>query len=69
MTGPQDHSRYYVEVEAEDSRLTARLDAIRAREDAHTITVRQAADERIAALTAHLEAVRELRERHFGGDK
>lgn len=62
-----DESRYYMLAEAEDGRLTERLAAIRSRQDAGTITARQAADHRIAAMEEHLEAVRELRRRHLEG--
>jgi hypothetical protein len=67
MTSAEDErrSRYCIEAEAEDRRLAERLAAIRAREGAGMITTRQAADERIAVMEAHLEAVRELRERHL----
>jgi hypothetical protein len=57
--------RYYIEAEAEDRRLAERLAAIRSREDAGELTTRQAADERIAAMEQHLEAVRKLRERYL----
>jgi len=69
VSGPDEgrRSRYYIEAEAEDKRLTDRLAAIRSREDAGTITVREAADERIAVMEQHLAAVRELRERHLEG--
>jgi hypothetical protein len=60
-------SRYHIEAEAEDKRLTDRLAAIRSREDAGKITTRQAADERIAAMEHHLEALRQLRERYLEG--
>jgi hypothetical protein len=60
-------SRYYIEAGAEDRRLAERLAAIRSREDAGTITTRQAADERIAVMEQHLEAVRELRRLHLEG--
>ena len=60
-------SRYYIEAEAQDRRLAERLAAIRSREDKGTIATRQAADERVAAMEAHLAAVRQLRERHLGG--
>lgn len=60
-------SRYYIEAEAGDRRLAERLAAIRSREDAGTIATRQAADERIAVMEQHLEAVRELRRRHLDG--
>jgi hypothetical protein len=62
--------RYYIEAGAEDKRLTDCLAAIRAREDAKSISTREAADQRIAAMEQHLDAVRELRRKHFGdGDE
>jgi hypothetical protein len=61
--------RYYIEAEAEDRRLEDRLSSIRSREDARQITTVQAAAERIAAMTSHLEAVRELRRLHFDGGR
>ncbi len=63
----RSRSTYYIEAEAEDKRLADRIAAIRSREDAGTITTRQAADERIAAMEHHLEALRKLRERHLDG--
>jgi len=48
-------------------RLIEWIAYIRRRQDAGEITVRQAADERIAAMEEHLAAIRQLRERHFGG--
>jgi hypothetical protein len=56
-------SRYYIEAGAEDRRLAERLASIRSREDAAAITTRQAADERIAVMEQHLEAVPEMRGR------
>jgi len=60
-------SAYAVAAEREDQRLIERIAYIRRRQDAGEITVRQAADERIAAMEEHLAAIRQLRERHFGG--
>jgi hypothetical protein len=63
----EPRSRYYIEAEAEDRRFAERLAAIRSREDAAAITTRQAADERIAVMEEHLEAVRKLRRQHLEG--
>jgi hypothetical protein len=64
---PAAHGAYYDAIGREDARLEQKITDIRAREDAGTITVRQAADERIAAMEEHLAACRFLRRRHLGG--
>jgi hypothetical protein len=61
------HTRYYIEIGAEDARLDTILRSIREREDSSEITVREAADQRIAALKRHLAACRALRVRYLGG--
>jgi hypothetical protein len=64
----EQHTRYYIEVGAEDDRLDAILRSIREREDSGEITTREAADRRIAALENHLAACRALRVRYLGGE-
>jgi hypothetical protein len=59
-------SAYTEAAAAEDARLDAELRSIRRREDAAELTVREAADHRIAAMEAHLGRLRELREKHLG---
>jgi hypothetical protein len=63
---PPDHARYYEAVTTEDERLQAVLAAIRADHDAGNLTTREAADNRIAALEAHLRHCQELRRTHLG---
>jgi hypothetical protein len=63
---PDDARSYAAEAAAQDRFLDEKLAAIRAREAAGTITTREAADQRVAALEHHLEAVRALRAEHFG---
>ena len=64
MTGASD---YFAAVTAEDERLEAVLEAIRADEAAGQLTPREAADNRIAALEAHLDKCQQLRRDHLGG--
>jgi len=61
-----DHSAYYHAVTAEDERLCATLAAIRADQDAGHLTVREAADNRIAVLETHLDRCQELRRKYLG---
>jgi hypothetical protein len=61
-----EHSEYYDAVTQADGHLDAVMAAIRADELADDLTPREAADNRIAALEAHLERVRALRVEHFG---
>lgn len=61
-------STYMAEASAQDIYLDRKLADIRAREERGDITIREAADARAAALEHHIEAVRELRHEHFGGD-
>jgi hypothetical protein len=68
-TDPDETTRastYTNEAAAQDQLLDRRLAEIRAQFEAGSITVRHAADLRVAALEHHLEAVRALRARHFG---
>lgn len=67
MQDQQQHSRYYLAAEAEDKRLADRLAAIRSRQDSGLITTREAADDRIVAMSQHLAAVQELRRQHLEG--
>jgi hypothetical protein len=62
-----EHSAYYHAVTAEDERLCDVLAAIRADTAAGHMTTREAADNRIAALEAHLDRCQELRRRYLGG--
>ena len=65
---PDDRSARYLAAAAdEDARLTARLAEIRNREDSATISVREAAAERIAAMEQNLHALQQLRQQHLGG--
>jgi hypothetical protein len=61
-------SEFYEAVKAEDHKLQQALADIRRRQDAGTISIRQAADERVSVLEAHLAAVRALRREHLGDD-
>jgi hypothetical protein len=49
----RQHNDYFVAVRAEDAALEPELGGIRSREDAGKLTIRQAADLRVAALTGH----------------
>jgi hypothetical protein len=60
-------SPYYQAVSASDAALEQRQRQISAAEDAGRITTREAADARVAALTNHLAACSEARERYLGG--
>jgi hypothetical protein len=60
-----DHSRYYAEVEAADKKLQDRLACLRMLEESGDLTVREAADDRIRAMTSHLAACQELREKYL----
>lgn len=51
-----------------DAELDAALASIRRRTDLGAISIRQAADERCAALQAHIDRTAELRAEHFGPD-
>ena len=57
---------YADQAAAQDQLLDGRLASIRAQYEAGSITVREAADLRVAALEHHLEAVRALRREYFG---
>ncbi len=59
--------RYWRAVEDQDKLIDERLAGIRRKEDAGELTPREAADERITAMEAHLEAVQELRRTYLGG--
>jgi hypothetical protein len=63
-TPPADS--YTDEAAAQDQFLDRRLAEIRALYEAGSITIREAADLRIAALEHHVEEVRALRVKHFG---
>jgi hypothetical protein len=67
MSDPTTPEPTYAEKAAiQDRLLDGRLAGIRAREAAGEITTREAANERVAALELHIEAVKALREEHFG---
>jgi len=61
-------SAYMREAALQDEFLDAALAGIRANEAAGHITIREAADLRVAALEHHLETVRNLRIEYFGGN-
>lgn len=63
---PPRPSPFLTRVSAEDERLQARLTAIRAGHQAGRLTHREAADETIAALEAHLDRCRQLRREWLG---
>ncbi len=67
MTAP-DHGAYYHAIESEDAHLQCVMNEIRADEAAGNLTVREAADTRIAARETHLENCQAARRRHLGGD-
>ena len=52
----------------QDQMLDRKLASIRTSQEAGTITTREAADQRIAAMEQHLETTRNLRIEHFGQD-
>jgi hypothetical protein len=58
-------NEYYSAMAAEDQRLTDALAAIRADQAAGLLTVRQAADNRIAALEKHMVRCQELRREYL----
>jgi hypothetical protein len=62
----RDLGSYFNAVRQEDATLQVKLAEIRTREDAGEVTVRQAADIRIAAMEQHLAELRELRAQFFG---
>ncbi len=66
-TPPPDHARYYQAVSREDELLAATLAAIRRDHDAGHLTIRKAADARIAALQAHLARCQQLRRQYLEG--
>jgi hypothetical protein len=56
---------YSTDVCALDVALAMQLSEIRAKQDRGDLGVRQAADERVAALSRHLAAVKALRAQYF----
>ena len=66
MSDPTPSGRYADEAAIQDDLLDARLAEIRRRTDAGEITIREAADERVAALEHHIETIRNLRAEYFG---
>jgi hypothetical protein len=63
-----DHESYARLVQIEDQRFDELIAGIRRRQDAGELTPREAADERIRIMTAHLQAIQELRRRFLGED-
>lgn len=59
-----DTEMYRTGIQRADAELEGQLTAIRAAADSGEITVRQAADKRIAAMEHHLTECRRLRERY-----
>lgn len=59
-----DTEMYRMGIQRADAELEGQITAIRAAADAGEITVRQAADKRIAAMEYHLTECRRLRERY-----
>jgi hypothetical protein len=57
---------YSVALANQNKHLDEQLAAIRVRQDDGTITIREAADERIRVLTDHLAALHTLRRQFFG---
>lgn len=66
---PGSASAYSESAALLDDALDRKIASIRRRSDSGQLSVRQAADLRIAAMEQHLEASRELRWAHFGGDQ
>jgi hypothetical protein len=59
----------YTEAAAQlDAQLDRNLATLRQRQEADEISVRQAADLRVAILTEHVAALAALRVEHFGND-
>lgn len=56
---------YRLGIQRADAQLEGELAAIRGEEDARRITVREAADKRIAAMEHHLAECRRLRETYL----
>ena len=67
MSDQTPSERYADEATKADAQLDARLAEIRRQSDDGTITVRKAADLRVAALERHLAEIRALRVKYFGG--
>jgi hypothetical protein len=65
-TSSAGHGDYYQAIGEETDRLWALLSEIARLHDAGELTVRQAADARVAALENHLAALRQLRADHLG---
>jgi hypothetical protein len=60
---------YADEAAIQDDLLDQKLAEIRAQADHGYITIREAADLRVAALEHHIEATRALRAEHFGEEE
>lgn len=61
-------SGYCTALDQENAQLDASLLTLGTRYTAGTLTVREAADERIRLLTNHLTTLQELRDRFLGGE-
>jgi hypothetical protein len=61
------HSAYYDAVSKADADLEEALGRVRAEQDAHRITLAEAAAERIGLLERHLELCQQARLDHLGG--
>jgi hypothetical protein len=59
---------YSEEAAAFDAILDEKIRSIRSRQDAGEISVREAADLRVEALSHHLAALKALRAEYFGDD-
>jgi hypothetical protein len=57
---------YSVALANQNRHLDEQIAGIRARQEAGTISIREAADERIRVMTDHLAALHALRRKHFG---
>ena len=68
-TTPGGSSDYMREAAVQDALLDERLIRIRVQADLGIITIREAADQRVAALEHHIEAVKALRQEHFGNGR
>ena len=66
MSDPTTPGSYIEDAAVQDELLDRTLAEIRRQADDGLITIREAADLRVAALEHHLEAIRALRAEYFG---
>jgi hypothetical protein len=66
---PTTHTAYWQALEAEDQRLDQELAKLRDDYDRGFLTVREAADMRVAALQRHLAELTRLRRELLGDDR